>query len=164
MRMLKSKLRNNKAHLWHVAVSGVIIQKTMQTFAHSAITTARAIYSSDPLLVIRVVSLFSRNSQKTAVTPHTAHQSFVLIYFSFPILLFLLLLLAVCSHSPPTSLCPSSPCSLSSLPPSSHPSQHKRLVLSTSAVSLPLSFDYLPTSTPTHEHELQGDRHRGGGD
>ena len=153
----------------------ILVNQEEFTPLHSTETTSRAIHSSDPLRVIRVVSLSSTICEKTSATPVYMLTHFVLILFSFLppvlVLLFLLLLLAVRSRSPPPSLCPSSPCSLSSLPPSHHPPQHKRLVLSTPAVSHLLSsqpllfrallFDHLPTSAATHEHERQGDRHRG---
>ena len=122
----------------------IFIKTITRYFAHSStITTARAIYSSDPLLVIRVESLSSQNLRKKQPRHHiTAHQIFCFILLS-PILLFLLLLLAVRSRSPPPSLCPSSPCSLPSLPPSSYPSHHNHPVLPAPAIFLALSFDHL---------------------
>ena len=63
------------------------------------------------------MSLSSGNLRKIAAQLSTAHH-LSRVSSSPIILLFLLLLLAVRSRSPPPSLCPSSPCLLSSLPPS----------------------------------------------
>ena len=142
LRMIRIEIAKAEGgDLWHALRNHQF--EISRTFAQSSTTTTSiAIYSSDPLRVTRLVSLFSQNLRKNRRSNSTAHHIVPPLPPSF-LLLFLLLLLAVIA-SP-------------SLP--SVTAQH--------ISSQPLLFRSLSRLTTSHlgrfTHECRS-RHRGGFD